>query len=222
VGLSQAMRSFSERDVRRHYDLLQHRPELGLTQLKAMEGLHLFGVGLFDNEEDFVSECRRYNGLGTLTVGVNPRGLELLDQFGGLRNRMRSLFRDVVEPAHIHWITGVAATASMPLASSALPFSGEATRLQDGEAFFALDEPISVHPEEAERTEGALGEWLFGERGDSVPLIQFTQVMGAALPYGGWFRSRARFKRYRPYIQTGITESIEGIRGTPGAPSTDE
>ncbi len=49
------MGSFSEQDVRRHYDLLQHKPELGLTQLKALAGENIIGVGLFDNEEDFVA-----------------------------------------------------------------------------------------------------------------------------------------------------------------------
>ena len=33
------MSTFSEADVQRHYDLLQHNQDLGLTQLKAMVGI---------------------------------------------------------------------------------------------------------------------------------------------------------------------------------------
>ena len=39
------MNAFNEQDVRRHYDLLQHKPELGLTQLKAMDGDQVIGIG---------------------------------------------------------------------------------------------------------------------------------------------------------------------------------
>ena len=89
------MSRFSERDVRRCYDLLQHGPEIGLTQLKAIESGQIIGLGLFDNEDDFVAECSRYNALGNLYVGVNPRSTDLLDQFGGLKNRIRSVWTDI-------------------------------------------------------------------------------------------------------------------------------
>jgi len=58
------MKRFHERDVRRFYDLLQHKSGLGLTQLNVLDGENLIGVGLFDNEDDFVDECSRYNTLG--------------------------------------------------------------------------------------------------------------------------------------------------------------
>ena len=90
------MKRFHERDVRRFYDLLQHKSDLGLTQLNVVDDENLIGVGLFDNEDDFVSECSRYNTLGLLQAGVNPRSSHLLDDYAGLQNRIRTLFSDVV------------------------------------------------------------------------------------------------------------------------------
>lgn len=202
------MKSFNERDVRRHYDLLQHVPESGLTHLKAMDGIHIFGVGLFDNEDDFVSECERYNKLGTLYVGVNPRDPDLLDQYGGLHNRMRSLFRDVVESVHVSRVTGIAVPAGQALAPEAKEFSRAATRFSNGDLFFALDSPLEIPEGAYDQLESSIGRWLYGDDSTLVPLIQFTPVMGTSLTHGSWFRRRYRFRHYRPYVLEGIHTAI--------------
>ena len=206
------MRTFNERDIRRHYDLLQHRPELGVTELKAMEGDHLFGVGLFDNEDDFVAECRRYSGLGSLYVGVNPRSKELLDQYGGLKNRMRSLFQDVVASSDIPCIMGVAVAPSERLSESAEHYRSDASRLHDGEWIFPMDRPLEIAAGHHLSAERKLGIWFTGQE-TSLPLTQFTLVMGTSLPEGNWFRTRTRFRRYRPFILDGIATNVASALG---------
>ena len=157
------MRSFNERDVRRHYDLLQHRPELGLTQLKALDGEDIIGIGLFDNEEDFVSESRRYNGLGDLYVGVNPRSLRLLDEYGGLKNRMRTLFMDVVEKKDIDYVTGVAVPGRERLSGAAQKYRCDASVLFDGEVLFPMNEPIRTSQGGREEVRQKIAFWSYGE-----------------------------------------------------------
>jgi hypothetical protein len=207
------MSDFSEADVRRHYDLLQHKPELGLTQLKAMVGEDIIGIGLFDNEDDFVSECRRYNGLGTLHVGINPRTKRLLDDFGGLRNRMRTLFVDVVEEGDVDFVTGftVSKADSSDLTKAAANFSGDVSVLYEEELFFALDEPIEAPAERQPEISGRLSTWAFGA-GKQAPvgLMQFARVVGAAVSRRTWFRRRTKFRKFRPYILEGVTGQIMG------------
>ena len=156
------MKSFSERDVRRHYDLLQHRPELGLTQMKATDGEHVIGIGLFDNEPDFVSECRRYNGLGTLSVGVNPRSNRLLHDYGGLKNRIRTLFMDVVEEGDIDYVTGLAVRDPERLARPPRKYLRDASVFADGEVFFPLDKAAPVSRDSRHNVRRQLDVWLFG------------------------------------------------------------
>ncbi len=205
------MRSFDERVVRRHYDLLQHKPELGLTQLKAVDGEHIIDIGLFDNEDDFVSECRRYNELGSLYVGVNPRSLRLLDEYGGLKNRMRTLFMDVVEEGDVDYVTGVAISDMERLSEAAQKYRRDASVLFDGEIFFPMDEPISVPRSGQQEIRQKIADWVSGGAGaEPASLMQFVRAAGTALQDGGWFRRRVKFRKYRPYILDGIASEITG------------
>ena len=205
------MKSFNEWDVRRHYDLLQHEPDLGLTQLKALDGNNIIGIGLFDNEDDFVSECERYNGLGDLYVGVNPRSIRLMEDYGGLKNRMRTLFLDVVEAGAIDHVTGVAVPDAKGLSEAAQGFLGDASVLSDRDIFFPMDEPIPVPQGEYGQMEAQISRWFYGEGNPAtVSLMQFSRVMGTELPKRGWRRRRARFRKFRPYILEGIAADITG------------
>ncbi len=207
------MSTFSETDVRHHYDLLQHTQELGLTQLKAMVGEDIIGIGLFDNEEDFVSECRRYNELGTLYAGVNPRTPRLLSDYGGLRNRMRTLFLDVVEEGDIDHVTGftVPGDAAERLTSEARAFSGDVSILHDQELLFPLDEPIEARTDRQAHIAQRIGSWVYGDGPDTpVLLMAFTRVTGTALSRRTWFRKRTKFRKYRPFILEGISSQILG------------
>lgn len=210
------MKSFSERDVRRHYDLLQQGPELGLTHLKATDGDHVIGIGLFDNEADFVSECRRYNGLGTLHVGVNPRSNRLMEDYSGLRNRMRTLFADVVAEGDIDFVTGMAVRNPDQLVRAPRQFLRDASVLADGEVFFPLDKAMPVSPESLSKVRRRLDVWLYGEAdSDGIDLMQFVRVAGTAAAGGGWFRRRTMFRKFRPYIMDGITAEIEDLKDEP-------
>ncbi|MDE2886825.1 MAG: hypothetical protein OXR72_01340 [Gemmatimonadota bacterium] len=210
------MKSFSERDVRRHYDLLQHGPELGLTHLKATDGDHVIGIGLFDNEADFVSECRRYNGLGTLHVGVNPRSNRLMEDYGGLRNRMRTLFADVVAEGDIDFVTGMAVCNPDQLVRASRQFLRDASVLADGEVFFPLDKAMPVSPDSLSKIRRRLDAWLYGEvDSNGIDLMQFVRVAGTAAADGGWFRRRTMFRKFRPYIMDGITAEIEDQKDEP-------
>jgi hypothetical protein len=206
-----AMKSFDERDVRRHYDLLQHKPELGLTQLKALDGENIIGIGLFDNEDDFVSECRRYNELGSLYVGVNPRSVRLLEEYGGLKNRMRTLFIDVVEEGDVDYVTGVAVAGTEGLSESAQKYRRDASVLADGEVYFPMDEPIPVPEDDMQAVRDKIARWVYGKADtESVSLMQFVMVAGAARQGRRWFRRRVQFQHYRPYILDGIASEIVG------------
>lgn len=210
------MKSFSERDVRRHYDLLQHSPEFGLTHLKATDGDQVIGIGLFDNEADFVSECRRYNGLGTLHVGVNPRSNRLMEDYGGLRNRVRTLFMDVVAEDDIDFVTGMAVSNADQLAPRSRQFLRDASVLADGEVFFPLDKAMPVSPESLQKVRRQLDVWLYGEcDSDGIDLMQFVRVAGTAAADAGWFRRRTTFRKFRPYIMDGITARIEDLKDEP-------
>ena len=203
------MRSFSERDVRRHYDLLQHGRELGLTQLKVLDGTHILGIGLFDTEDDFVAECRRYNGLGVLYVGVNPRSLRLLKDLGGLRNRVRTLFQEVVGESGIDHVTGIVVPGRSALTERANRYCRDTTVLSERALFFPMDEPIPVQDSSRREVQERIAFWLYGDNGrPAPPLTHFTRVVGTMAPDGGWLRRRTRFWRYRPYILDGITAEI--------------
>lgn len=203
------MKRFDERDVRRFYDLLQHKPELGLTQLNASDGDHLIGVGLFDNEEDFVSECRRYSGLGQLYAGVNPRSQKLLDAYGGLENRMRSLFVDVVTEDDIACVTSIVVRDVGQLTEAAEVYKRDASVLDGGGLFFPMDDPLDFQDQNQQKLSKLLARWFFGEADfQKVNLKRMVLVPGTAKKDGNWFRPRARFRKYRPYILEGISAAI--------------
>ena len=203
------MKLFSEKDVRRCYDLLQHDPDLGLTQLKAMDSGHIIGIGLFENEDDFAAECKRYNTLGDLFVGVNPRSRALLDQYGGLKNRMRSVFTDVTDSTKIVQITGVAVPKGESFSVRAKALLKEACILHDHETFFALGAPLLA--EVAEQ----LKSWLLEPNSSwAYEPNQYMRVPGTALPNGGFFSRRVVFRRYRPYQLTEITDAILEATGS--------
>ncbi|MDA0748815.1 MAG: hypothetical protein O2954_20040 [bacterium] len=208
------MNSFKERDVRRQYGVLQHKLEQGLTQLKATVGEDVIGIGLFDNEEEFVSECRRYNELGTLYVGVNPRSVRLLEDYAGLKNRMRSLFTDVVTEADIDYVTGVAVRDVRRLTVEARSYVQDCSVLADREILFALDEPIAVSQDDRSSTQVQVAKWMYGQEDPSlISLVDFIRVIGTALPQPGWFRRRTQFRKYRPYILENIASKITGEDG---------
>jgi len=203
------MKRFEERDVRRFYDLLQHKPELGLTQLNAYDGDHLIGVGLFDNEDDFVAECERYNDLGQIYAGVNPRSKALLDMYGGLKNRMRSLFVDVVTEDDLSCVTGVVVRDIGQLTEAAQAHMRDICVLDDGMLFFPMDEPLEFHDQNRQRLPKLLARWFFGEADfQKVNLKRLVLVPGSAKQNGNWFRPRVRFKKYKPYILDGISAHI--------------
>ena len=205
------MRRFYERDVRRFYDLIQHDAKSGLTQLNAVDGDQLIGVGLFDNEDDFVAECRRYNTLGLLQAGVNPRSSDLLDEYGGLQNRIRTLFSDVVSKRDIACVTGVVISEPGQLAEAALAYQKDVSVLGDGSLFFPLDEEISIEKDRPNRTAKQIAEWFLGEATLSdIDLTHLVAVPGTSDPQGTFFHPRLRFRKYRPYILEGISTAILG------------
>ena len=157
------MKRFHERDVRRFYDLLQHKSDLGLTQLNVLDGENLIGVGLFDNEDDFVSECSRYNTLGLLQAGVNPRSSHLLDSYGGLQNRIRTLFSDVVSKEDIACVTGVVISEPGQITEAALAYQKDISVLGDGALFFPMDREIPIENSRPNRTARQIAEWFLGE-----------------------------------------------------------
>lgn len=203
------MKRFDEQDVRRFYDLLQHKPELGLTQLNAFDGEQLIGVGLFDNEDDFVSECERYNELGQVFAGVNPRAKRLLDEYGGLKNRMRSLFVDVVTEDDVACVTGVVVRDVGQLTDAAHHYSRDVSVLDDGRLFFPMDEPLEFQEKNHQRLPRLLAQWFFGEADfQNVNLMRMVAVPGTAKPDGTWWRPRVRFRKYKPFILEGISTAI--------------
>ena len=205
------MKRFHERDVRRFYDLLQHEARSGLTQLNAIDGDHLIGVGLFDNEGDFVSECLRYNTLGLLQAGVNPRASHLLDEYGGLQNRIRTLFSDIVSKRDIACVTGIVISEPGQLTEAALAYQKEVSALGDGALFFPLDEEIAIENARPNRTAKQIAEWFWGEATlSSVDLTCMVSVPGTSDPEGTFFHPRLQFRKYRPYILEGISAAIRG------------
>lgn len=205
------MKRFDERDIRRFYDLLQHDSEHGLTQLNAMDGENLIGIGLFDNEDDFLSECRRYNTLGALCVGVNPRSKYLLDEYGGLLNRMRTLIIDVVSLKDVVSVTGFVASEPGQLTEAALAYQKDVSVLGDGAFFFPMDKPISIEDGRPDRLAKKVAQWFFGEATlTQVDLLQMMSVPGTADPEGTWLHPRVKFRKYRPYILDGISEAVRG------------
>jgi len=205
------MTHFKERDIRRFYDLLQHNTESGLTQLNVIEGDHLIGVGLFDNEDDFVSECERYNTLGILQAGINPRSLDLLTEYGGLKNRIRSLFIDIVNLQDIASVTGIVAPVIGQVTEAAMAYQKDVSVFGDGSVFFPLDEEIVLEEKRPRHIARKIAEWFFGESTLSkVDLTQMISVPGTEDPDGTWFHPRIWFRKYRPYYLDGISTAICG------------
>ena len=205
------MKRFNERDIRRFYDLLQHNPESGLTQLNVIEDDHLIGVGLFDNEDDFVSECQRYNTLGLLQAGINPRSLNLLGEYSGLKNRIRSLFSDIVALKDIASVTGVVAPVIWQVTEAVMAYRKDVSVFGDGSVFFPLDVEISLEEQRPRPMAKKIAEWFFGEATLSkVDLAEMVPVPGTEDPEGNWFHPRIRFRKYRPYYLDGISKAIRG------------
>ena len=205
------MRRFHERDVRRFYDLLQHGAKSGLTQINVMDEDHLIGVGLFDNEDDFATECRRYNTLGLLQAGVNPRSVHLLDEYGGLQNRIRTLFSDIASKRDVACVTAVVISEPGQLTDAALAYQKDVSVLGDGALFFPLDGEISIEQDRPNRTAKRIAEWFWGEATLSyIDLAHMVAVPGTADPEGTFFHPRLRFRKYRPYILEGISAAIRG------------
>lgn len=203
------MKRFEERDVHRFYDLLQHAPEIGLTQLNVLDGDQLIGVGLFDNEADFVAECNRYNELGQIYAGVNPRTLSLLDAYGGLKNRVRSLFVDVVNDEDIACVTGIVVRDVGQLTEAAQAYMRDISVLDDGRLFFPMDKPLDFQERSRRRLSKVLSSWFFGEPDfQSVNLVRMVAVPGTAKQDGSFFRPRVRFRKFRPFILDGISAAI--------------
>ncbi len=207
------MRWFRERDVRRQYDLLQHTEERGVTALLASDRDQVIGLGLFDNEDDFVSECARYNRNGMLYVGVNPRRTSLLDDYGGLRNRVRTLISDVCVTDDVNFVTGLAVPSSTVLSDEMTAFANDASVLNDGHTFFALDEALKVE-EDAESLEHRVKQRITGfPTGWSYRLLQYIPVVGTARAEPGLFKRRFRFRRFRPYFIDGLCGHLGGTTG---------
>ena len=219
------MKRFNARDVRRFYDLLQHKPDSGeknpdegdddkpggLTQLNVFDEDHLIGVGLFDNEDDFVAECERYNTLGVLHVGINPRSSHLLEEYSGLKNRIRSLFTDVVSRHDIASVTGLVVSEPGQLTRAARAYQKDVSILGDGAWFFPLDEEILLEDVRPRRLAKQVAQWFFGEATlTQVDLTQMVPVPGTSDPEGNWFHPRIRFRKYRPYFLEGIATAIRG------------
>jgi len=203
------MKRFEERDVRRFYDLLQHTPELGFTQLNAVDGDQLIGVGLFDNEEDFVAECKRYNELGQIYAGVNPRSLNLLDAYGGLKNRIRSLFVDVFNDEDIACVTGIVVRDVGQLTDEAQAYMRDISVLDDGRLFFPMDKPLDFQDRSRRKLSRLLASWFFGEADfQNVNLMRMVTVPGTAKQGGFFLRPRVRFRKFRPFILDGISDAI--------------
>ncbi|MBT4138388.1 MAG: hypothetical protein HOE48_10750 [Candidatus Latescibacteria bacterium] len=203
------MKRFEERDVSHFYDLLQHNPELGLTQLNVLDGDHLIGVGLFDNVEDFLAECKRYNGLGQIHAGVNPRSLNLLDAYGGLKNRIRSLFVDVVTDEDIACVTGIVVRDVGQLTDAAQAYMRDISVLDDGRLFFPMDNPLDFQDRSRRKLSKLLASWVFGEADfQNVNLMRMVSVPGTAKQDSSFFRPRVRFRKFRPFILEGISEAI--------------
>lgn len=205
------MKSFSDRDVRRHYDLLQHNLELGLTELKAMDGDQIIGLGFFDNEDDFVSECKRYSQLGELYVGINPRSHRLMDNLGGLKNRMRTMFMDVAGDSDISYVTGVVGLNVSKLVKTSRRFLSDVSVFFNQEVFYPMDYPILVSSDNREFITQQMAKWIYGKRDSKlVSLIQFVRVMGTGFIGKKWYHSRVKFRKYRPYLIDGIASEIFG------------
>ena len=54
--------------------------EHGVSEVRVIRpGTGIVGIGFFDDEEAFVSECVRLNAAGNVYVGIQPRPRRLLD-----------------------------------------------------------------------------------------------------------------------------------------------
>ena len=66
--------------IRATYRWLAHA-EHGVSELRVIRpGKGIVGIGFFDDEDAFVSECVRTNTAGNVYVGIQPRPRRLLDQ----------------------------------------------------------------------------------------------------------------------------------------------
>lgn len=200
------MNWFSERDVRRHYDLLQHTEDRDVTAILVADDDHIIGLGLFDNEDDFVSECARYNRNGVVYVGVNPRRARLLNDYGGLKNCVRTLFSDISGPEDIEYVTGVAVPGSMDLSPEMKRFAKDASVLSDGQTLFALDEALAIS--DAETGERNLQSLITASSGWAYRLLQYVPVVGTALAKPSFLKRRFGFRRYRPYFIPGLRDYL--------------
>ncbi|MBN1530747.1 MAG: hypothetical protein JW895_16920, partial [Thermoleophilaceae bacterium] len=65
--------------IRATYRWLAHA-EHGVSEVRVIRpGKGIVGIGFFDDEDDFVSECVRTNAAGNVYVGIQPRPRRLLD-----------------------------------------------------------------------------------------------------------------------------------------------
>ena len=93
-----------ETDIIRFYQRLRHQG-YGITEVRAITGEGIKGIGFFDNQDDFVKACVQWNGKANLYAGRNPRNRTLLNR---APNRIISGVREGGKNEDITFITAVA------------------------------------------------------------------------------------------------------------------
>ena len=201
---------FNEREVRRHYRLLRHERKEWMTEVKATIGRRTIGIGFFDNAEDFVRESYRYDGVANLYTGVNPRSMESLSKWRGLRNRIRTLFSEVASEDDVNVVTAVLAGKDTPLSINAQNHLKEVSMFSEGELFFLLDLPIPVDHENRARVKVSIARWLCGPtfRVPEYHLDRSVRIMGTRIVVGEEPGAVVRFKKYRPEPIRGLSRII--------------
>jgi hypothetical protein len=90
------MKMIDKNTVRTFYLRLNHKP-YGLTELVAINSNGIVATGFFDDEEAFISACRRYNKACNVYAGRNPRP----SVFSSSLNKMDSVLKLRASDSHI-------------------------------------------------------------------------------------------------------------------------